>query len=429
MPGQINIQPEPFEFDMELRGYEGESFEGGFGEYESGRPQPAAAPPCPPYERGEVEKSKTQAGHLPSDVIQDDRGLLIADFGVGWRTPRESLGRDAALKNWVNTMVAIVRANPTTEIRISGYSDCVGTEKNNAFLRRGRAQRVAQLLQRLAGPQWRELRAKIKFVGAAPANTYAADNATSQGRAQNRGVLVTHTRIIDMRPTVITGKKVFSPFARTFEGPSSPLDMLNRFFDAFSLVETGLEIAGVAAGGAVAAFAGIVIMPIAQFVALGAPHEEALNELRKREILEGLSLGIVLGAEGLSNKWIIDHGFVKKWPVRNLVYREYGKQLQGLYNTSLVAGLAHGRQFSTVATKNLFTFVTSQMTDWAKREYLGYPNTLTGDQWVAYSRTWSAKKWENYYRLVAAIVSRQIKLEPRSLVRQAADMVKRLTRR
>jgi outer membrane protein OmpA-like peptidoglycan-associated protein len=427
MPGQINIQPEPFEFDMQLRGYEGESFESGFGEYESGRPQPAA-PPCPPYERGEVEKSRTQAGHLPSDVIQDDRGLLIADFGVDWRTPRASLRREAALKNWINTMIQIVRANPKTEIRISGYSDCVGTEKNNAFLRRGRAQRVAQLLQQLAGPQWRELRAKIKFIGAAPANDHVADNATSQGRAQNRGVLITHTRIIDMRPTVITGKKIFSPFARTFEGPSSPLEMLNKFFDAFTLIDTGLAIAEVAATEAFMLGAGIVIAPIAQFVALGAPHEEALNELRKREILEGLSLGIVLGAEGLSNKWIIDHGFVKKWPVQSN-YPEYGKQLQGLYNTSLVAGLAHGRQFSTVATKNLFTFVTSQMTDWAKREYLGYPNTLTGDQWVAYSRTWSAKKWENYYRLVAAIVSRQIKLEPRSLGRQAADMVKRLTRR
>jgi outer membrane protein OmpA-like peptidoglycan-associated protein len=427
MPGQINIQPEPFELDMQLRGYEGESFESGFGEYESGRPQPAA-PPCPPYERGEVEKSRTQAGHLPSDVIQDDRGLLIADFGVDWRTPRASLRREAALKNWINTMIQIVRANPKTEIRISGYSDCVGAEKNNAFLRRGRAQRVAQLLQQLAGPQWGGLRAKIKFVGAAPANDYVADNATAQGRAQNRGVLITHTRIVDMRPTVITGKKIFSPFARTFEGPSSPLEMLNKFFDAFTLIDMGLAIAGVAATEAFMLGAGIAIMPIAQFVALGAPHEEALNELRKREILEGLSLGIVLGAEGLSNKWIIDHRFVKQWPVRNLVYPEYGKQLQGLYNTSLVAGLAHGRQFSTVATKNLFTFVTSQMTDWAKREYLGYPNTLTGDQWVAYSRTWSAKKWENYYRLVAAIVSRQIKLEPRSLVRQAADMVKRMTR-
>jgi len=120
---------------MQLRGYEGESFESGFGEYESGRPQPAA-PPCPPYERGEVEKSRTQAGHLPSDVIQDDRGLLIADFGVDWRTRRASLRREAALKNWINTMIQIVRANPKTEIRISGYSDCVGTEKNNAFLRR-----------------------------------------------------------------------------------------------------------------------------------------------------------------------------------------------------------------------------------------------------------------------------------------------------
>ena len=76
-------------------------YEGGFDEYETpppgigpgSAPGPAAA--CPPYQRGEVEKSKTQQGHLPSDFIQHPRGTLIADFAVDWRTPKSSLRRDA----------------------------------------------------------------------------------------------------------------------------------------------------------------------------------------------------------------------------------------------------------------------------------------------------------------------------------------------
>jgi outer membrane protein OmpA-like peptidoglycan-associated protein len=405
--GEFAIEPESFEFDSELDEHESRwgYLEGSFGEYEG---PPAAATACPPYQRGEVEKSRTQQGHLPLDVIRHPRGLLIADFGVDWRTPRAALRANPELRAWLNELIQVVAANPSTRIRISGYSDCVGRENNNSFLRRGRAQRVLQLLRQLARSQWGLLGPRIK-AGAAPAGDYVADNATAEGRAQNRGVLIEHTRAVDMQPTVITAKKINSPFARSWEGPSAPLDALNKFFDAFTLVDMGLAIAGVAATEAFMLGAGIVIAPLAPLVAVAAPHEAALNEQRKRQMLEGLSRGIVLGADGRSNKWIIEHGFVKKWPDRNIQYPAHEKELQNIYNASLVAGIAHGRQFSTVATKNLFTFVTSQMTDYAKREYLGYPNTMTADQWVAYSKTWSERKWHDYYRLVAAIVSRQIK--------------------
>jgi outer membrane protein OmpA-like peptidoglycan-associated protein len=408
--GEFFIEPEMFEFTPEFGEYEGEwgEREGGFGEYE-GEPAPTTGA-CPPYQRGEIEKSHSPQGHLSSDIIQHPRGLLIADFGVDWRTPNAALKNNPELRTWLNTMLQIAHGNPTTRIRISGYSDCVGNEKNNAFLRRGRAERVARLLQQMAGPYWKELQPRIAFIGAAPAGDYVADNSSVEGRAQNRGVLIEHTRTVDMGPTRITGRPTISPFAKVFEGPKSPLDALNKFFDGFTLVDMGLSIAGVAATEAFMLGAGIVITPLAPFVALGAPHEAALNELRKQQILEGLSLGIVLAADGRSNKWIIDHGYVKKWPVRNVVYPEYGKQLQGMYNTSLVAGIAHGRQFNTVAVKNLFEFLTSQMSAYAKSEYLGYPKTMTRDEWLAYSKTWSDRKWDGYYRLLAGIVSRQIKL-------------------
>src|SRR6266851_4797135 len=48
------------------------------------RPTPAVS--CANYVRGEVQKSRTARGHLPLDVIAHPRGLLIANFGVDWRT-------------------------------------------------------------------------------------------------------------------------------------------------------------------------------------------------------------------------------------------------------------------------------------------------------------------------------------------------------
>jgi hypothetical protein len=154
-----------------------------------------------------VERSHTQQGHLPADVIQHPSGLLIADFGVDWRTPRPSLQRDPVLRNWLNTVIQLIRSNPSVRIKIRGYSDCVGRENNNAFLRRGRAQRVRQLLQQLAGPQWGLLRSKIVSVEGAPATDFVADNGTAEGRAQNRGVLIEQTRQIDFEPDVVEGRR------------------------------------------------------------------------------------------------------------------------------------------------------------------------------------------------------------------------------
>src|SRR5262245_39795497 len=96
---------------------------------------------CTGYEPGEIEKSRTLAGHLAADVVQHTRGLLIRDFGVDWRHVREQIKNDAVLQQWLTTILQVVRANPTTNIRITGFSDCVGAENNNLVLRRGRAQR------------------------------------------------------------------------------------------------------------------------------------------------------------------------------------------------------------------------------------------------------------------------------------------------
>src|SRR5262249_8608898 len=135
------------------------------------------------------------------------------------------------------------------------------------------------------------------------------------------GIIYLPNKIIDMRPTVTTAQKTISPLALEFEGPDSPLDALGKFFDGFNLVSTAssmfsssLILEGLMIGGS------MVALPAAMFVLLGGPHEAALNELRKQQILDGLSRGIVLTADGRSLKYISDHGWVQKWPVNNINY-------------------------------------------------------------------------------------------------------------
>jgi outer membrane protein OmpA-like peptidoglycan-associated protein len=194
--GDLYIEPETFEFDPELDEYQGEwgELEGEFDQYEAAQ----RASPCPPYQPGEVEKSKTPQGHLPSDFIQDSRGTLIADFGVDWRHTKPGLARDAALRSWLNQLIQQMRTNPNLGITIFGFSDCVGRENNNRFLRRGRALRVKQLLLQLAGADRSLLEDRI-FADAAAPGEFVADNGTIEGRAQNRGALILPTEIINVQ--------------------------------------------------------------------------------------------------------------------------------------------------------------------------------------------------------------------------------------
>jgi hypothetical protein len=183
---------------MYLQGYEQaqrrEAAVDGFAGYFGG--VPAVAATCAPYSSGEVDKSRSAAGHLTPDVIEHARGLVIRDFGVDWRHVKSAVGSEPALKKWVQEIVQVIRANPATTIRILGFSDCVGPERDNRLLRRGRAQRVQQLLQQMAGSAWPVLKPKIGLVDSAPIDDYLDVNSTVAGRAGNRAVLIESTRSI-----------------------------------------------------------------------------------------------------------------------------------------------------------------------------------------------------------------------------------------
>lgn len=141
---------------------------------------------CSGYKPGE-EKKSIQAGFLKPTVslLAPDK-LLIADFGVNWRHVKESTKKESLLKAWLNKF----ENDPNYQLRIIGYSDCVGDksnkgEKNDKFLREGRAKRVWELLGKSA-------RKRVKSVSAAPLGTYVpgTDNSTVEGRAKNRGVII-----------------------------------------------------------------------------------------------------------------------------------------------------------------------------------------------------------------------------------------------
>lgn len=128
-----------------------------------GEPTPTPKVACPGYEKGELEKSHCQTGaceqgHLVADVIRHPRGLLIADFGVGWSGIKAATKKEKLLQDWMREVKSDLHS---ILLKIYGYSDCVGAEKDNVTLRTNRANAVYALLDK-------DLQSRVKHKGPAP---------------------------------------------------------------------------------------------------------------------------------------------------------------------------------------------------------------------------------------------------------------------
>jgi hypothetical protein len=136
------------------------------------------------YQPNEIATSHTEPGHLAQDVvlltpIGKCQYLYIWDFGVDWRHLKAAAKTHPVL----SAQLTRFETDKTLAFQITGYSDCVGNEQNNLFLRLGRARNVFKLL----GPDARKRAFAVK---ASAPHTYLADNSTVLGRAQNRAVVV-----------------------------------------------------------------------------------------------------------------------------------------------------------------------------------------------------------------------------------------------
>jgi outer membrane protein OmpA-like peptidoglycan-associated protein len=375
---------------------------------------------CGAYEKTEVQRSRAAAGLLPADVIEHPRGLLIADFGVDWRTPRATLRGDAVLQRWLETMVKVVEANPKTSIRIVGYSDCVGSEKNNLHLRKGRAERVARLLAEMLGrnPAARALKSRLGTAVPAPGGEYVAPNDSVEGRARNRGVLVEVQREVAFEPETVCVvgarqaatypllrvvpnrqdvprelKLEFRLHAKKMIGDVAQ-DISQRGHKAHFWVElahAGLTAAEIFAEGS--ALVGLLsigapLLALAGvFLALGAPYAEAAKEIAEDWSARGYARGVVMGADGRKAALLRDYFGNDVMPKNH--FFEQGQQIATAnYRLGLLVGFVHGRLLCP----------NQRAAFWADMR-----NRLQGDQtYRGPSKQWSRREWIDWYVTTAA---------------------------
>ena len=325
---------------------------------------------CGQHEPGEVFKSRNQ-GLLSKDVIPHARGLLLADYGIDWRHPPDSMKHEQALKDWLADIVKVISANPTTKVRLIGFSDCVGTELHNKGLRAGRATKTLALFHQMlgSGAAWDLLKSKT-ITEAAPNGDYVASNATVEGRAQNRGVLLQSERTIDQKSTTVRACTVKPSQTLVFplmglipnvpfDGSKLPLDyrinakkivgetaqdLWKHAHEAGLIIEAahwGIIAAEIFAGAGVLAIAAPVLGLASGFFALGAGCMQAAEVVAKDWANRGYATGLVVGADKRTIRELKARFGRDCCPRDDFCHNE--KIMQANYLTGLFVGYWHGR--------------------------------------------------------------------------------------
>ncbi len=153
-------------------------------EYNLGNITKITLPDGVTLEAGENSTEAKLVHFLQSNETPDSvKGNWFEFTNVRFNTGSASI-TDASLTQLKN-MVAIAKAFPNARFKVGGYTDNTGDEAKNVALSKNRAAAVAKKIVELGAPA-------SSFVGSDGYGSQypLADNATAEGRAQNRRVSV-----------------------------------------------------------------------------------------------------------------------------------------------------------------------------------------------------------------------------------------------
>ncbi len=167
--------------------------------------------------------------------------------------------------------------------------------------------------------------------------------------------------------------------------PGTTLDIAAHADSCLAMIEPAL--------GPLRIVLGVSVFCAALSPVLRSGRRTAPGALQQQEMLAGLAHGIVLTAARRPPVWIKQHGFVKMWPVRK--HPGHGRQLQGIYNTGLMAGIAHARRLDQATARDLTAFLLACMDEPARRQH-------------GSSAAWKPRQWETHYRTCADILQQEI---------------------
>ena len=138
----------------------------------------ADPPSACPLQRlpGEITRSRAPGGVLPIDVVEGVDMLTVQDFAVGSDVLPSGV---ATAKGWQRVMSQLT-GDPTSRVAVTGFTDCVGSDAENASLRKRRALAIVAAMPALVQQR--------VILGFPTTTDFLDDNSTIEGRARNRAV-------------------------------------------------------------------------------------------------------------------------------------------------------------------------------------------------------------------------------------------------
>ncbi|HWF48122.1 MAG TPA: hypothetical protein VG168_14025 [Bryobacteraceae bacterium] len=181
------------------------------------------------------------------------------------------------------------------------------------------------------------------------------------------------------------------------------IEQVHFVLDVAEVVHIGLSVAGIGElsfGALSMEVAAPLMAEVAVFLGIAAGYADAIESLKRKEYLDGLSEGIVLGANQASIHYVKSY-FWKKYPIENSYFPEQSKNLQNMHNLGIVTGYRYGQQLDQAESQTLFHELNARM-----RPIRPNPEVQYGQD---YWSKWGEHARTEYYQ-DAAIVFRSVHL-------------------
>ncbi len=161
------------------------------------------------------------------------------------------------------------------------------------------------------------------------------------------------------------------------------LDIVSAADLAMAFAEVGLPL-GWTIGMAGASVAAVLL-------AIGSPHLDAFNKVRKEQVLWGYSYGVLMGVDKKTMDFIQSMGLHRRL-VNSSTYPEREKDFQAAYKVGLALGYTVGRRKMSLPQK--------------KALFMMLQNAIGMDQFPSELSDWKTSDWRRYY-IDGAIIFRR----------------------
>jgi hypothetical protein len=107
---------------------------------------------------------------------------------------------------------------------------------------------------------------------------------------------------------------------------------------------------------------------------IGLADMEAIDFAKRSWFIRGFSYGVVLGANGAKNSYVVSNFKLEEGAFQNSWYPDQAKAFQNAYHLGLLKGLAYGRQLNLAESGKLIKILHAKLGRWSPEALRNWDN-------------------------------------------------------